>query len=106
MGVLSVTNVSVDSISSQDALNDIIQRIDLVRGDFRQVATIRSWNNALTSDTQLTTAKLTLEVSGGTYIRSLAHKIGQDLGCGALLLNLKRTHVGPFSEHDSLRLTS
>jgi len=42
--------------------------------------------------------KLTIEIhsSSGTYIRSLAHDIGQQLGCGAYLTQLKRTHIGPF----------
>ncbi len=35
--------------------------------------------------------------SKGTYIRSLAHDIGQILGCGAHLLALTRTHSGPFA---------
>jgi tRNA pseudouridine55 synthase len=34
--------------------------------------------------------------SAGTYIRSLAHDLGQKLGCGALLSKLRRTHVGEF----------
>src|SRR5207244_4279374 len=34
--------------------------------------------------------------SKGTYIRSLAHDLGQFLGCGAHLFALKRTRSGPF----------
>ncbi len=42
---------------------------------------------------------LDLEVrcSAGTYIRSLAHDLGQQLGCGALLSSLRRTEIGEFS---------
>jgi tRNA pseudouridine55 synthase len=35
-------------------------------------------------------------VSGGTYVRSLARDVGEALGCGAHLMALKRTAVGPF----------
>jgi tRNA pseudouridine55 synthase len=35
--------------------------------------------------------------SKGTYIRSLAHDIGQSLGCGAYLSGLKRTRSGEFT---------
>ena len=35
--------------------------------------------------------------SGGTYIRSLAHDLGQTVGCGAYLARLVRTRVGRFS---------
>ena len=42
---------------------------------------------------------LTLEItcSHGAYIRSLAHDLGQALGCGAHLHALTRTRVGPFT---------
>jgi tRNA pseudouridine55 synthase len=41
---------------------------------------------------------LTTEVhcSSGTYIRSLANDIGNELGCGAYLKELKRTQVGKY----------
>lgn len=35
--------------------------------------------------------------SKGTYIRSLAHDLGQALGCGAHLTALRRIAIGPFS---------
>ncbi len=35
--------------------------------------------------------------STGTYIRSLAHDLGQRLGCGAILSRLRRTRIGSFS---------
>jgi len=36
----------------------------------------------------------TTTVSSGTYIRSLAHDIGQKIGCGAYLKELQRTEIG------------
>jgi tRNA pseudouridine55 synthase len=39
--------------------------------------------------------------STGTYIRSLAHDIGQDLGCGAYLSSLCRTRIGEFLLRDA-----
>lgn len=45
----------------------------------------------------LPTATLRVVCSKGTYIRSLAHDLGQRLGCGAFLLNLRRTRIGKFS---------
>jgi len=43
------------------------------------------------------TARFTIECSSGTYIRSLAHDMGQKLGCGAHLSEICRTAVGEFS---------
>ena len=34
--------------------------------------------------------------SSGTYIRSIAHDLGQMLGCGGILSRLRRTHIGDF----------
>lgn len=38
--------------------------------------------------------RFTVACSKGTYIRSLAHDIGQKLGVGAYLFNLRRTKIG------------
>ena len=40
-------------------------------------------------------------VSAGTYVRSLAHELGQKLGIGAHLANLRRTAVGEFTIEQS-----
>ncbi len=50
--------------------------------------------------------ELTLEVhcSAGTYIRSLAHDLGQALGCGAHLAGLRRTASGSFRVQDAVTL--
>ncbi len=41
-------------------------------------------------------AVLDVECGSGTYIRSLAHDIGEEIGCGAHLRALVRIAVGPF----------
>jgi tRNA pseudouridine55 synthase len=40
-------------------------------------------------------------VSSGTYVRSLAHEMGQKLGCGAHLASLRRTQVAEFGIADA-----
>ena len=42
--------------------------------------------------------------STGTYIRSLAHDLGQALGCGGHLTVLTRTRIGEFELKDALTL--
>jgi len=39
--------------------------------------------------------------SGGTYVRVLAADAGQALGCGAHLVALRRTAIGPFGVEDA-----
>ncbi len=43
-----------------------------------------------------------VECGKGTYIRSLAHDLGQHLGCGAYVKNLTRTKCGLFTIEDAL----
>jgi H/ACA ribonucleoprotein complex subunit 4 len=42
---------------------------------------------------------------GGTYIRKLCYDIGEILGCGAHMQELRRTRAGPFVENSSDRVT-
>jgi len=41
--------------------------------------------------------RLRLHCSGGTYMRSIAHDVGQSLGCGAHIAELRRVASGEFS---------
>lgn len=45
-----------------------------------------------------------LECSTGTYVRSVAHDLGQTLRCGGHLASLRRTKVGPFAIDDAAKL--
>lgn len=43
-----------------------------------------------------TTVEVEIECSGGTYVRTIAHDLGQKIGCGAYLQSLVRTSIGRF----------
>jgi tRNA pseudouridine55 synthase len=49
-------------------------------------------------------ARFVIECSSGTYIRSLAHEMGQQVGGGAHLAEIKRTAVGEFSIEQAIKL--
>src|SRR5271170_1812775 len=49
-------------------------------------------------------AEFSIRVSAGGYVRSVAHDLGQLLGCGAHLASLRRTSAGPFILADALTL--
>ncbi len=51
---------------------------------------------------KLPTLTIEVECSKGTYVRSLAHDLGQYLGCGGYLVNLIRTQYGPFRIENAL----
>ena len=49
-------------------------------------------------------ARFAMSISAGGYVRSVAHELGQDLGCGAHLSALRRTQAGVFTEAEAHRL--
>ena len=55
---------------------------------------------------EFTEQRMTLEVecSSGTYIRALGRDLGQMLGCGAVMSELRRTAIGPFCVDQSLKV--
>lgn len=49
-------------------------------------------------------ARIVVHCSSGTYVRSIAHDLGQQLGCGAFVDQLRRTGSGEFIEAQSRTL--
>lgn len=78
------------------------------RNGQRAYALARKGEQVALEARQVTVSELDLTIEGdhmqmavrctsGTYIRSLARDIGEQLGCGGHLSMLRRTHIGPFS---------
>lgn len=75
----------------------IIQMIEKVEGDFRQEEIIKGWNNFLKrDDKKYPVATLNINCTSGTYVRGLAHQIGQNLSTGAIALEILRKRVGDY----------
>jgi tRNA pseudouridine55 synthase len=53
-----------------------------------------------------TIARICVRCSAGTYLRGIAHDVGQQLGCGAFLTALRRTMSGEFTESHARTLES
>ena len=47
---------------------------------------------------------LRIGCEAGTYVRKLIHDVGEVLGCGAHMHELRRTRAGPFTEESSITL--
>lgn len=47
---------------------------------------------------------LQVHCSSGTYVRSLAHDLGQKLGCGGYVKDLRRVKIGSFKVQDAVAL--
>jgi tRNA pseudouridine55 synthase len=46
-------------------------------------------------------ARIQVHCSAGTYLRSIAHELGQSVGCGAYLKSLRRLRCGDFDIADA-----
>jgi len=47
-------------------------------------------------------AKLRIDCGRGTYVRAIARDLGEKLGVGGYLTELRRTRVGPFVAEDAV----
>jgi tRNA U55 pseudouridine synthase TruB len=70
-----------------------------VRGDFRQQAILDSWENIALK--QFPIIRATISVGAGTYIRSIAHMVGESTGVQICLSALSRTRI----YNDTISLT-
>lgn len=90
------------------------ERLEEFRGEIKQVppkksAVKRQERKRMVKELKLLERKgqkLLIRVSceAGTYIRKLAHDLGESLGVGAHMKELRRTRIGPFSVEDAISL--
>lgn len=95
----------VTKISSAAVLDAVVQKIQNVKGDFRQTAIIREWKNVLSTHRyEFELIKIFIECGSGTYVRSIVHELGKRLGAGACVFTLKRLSVGDYSVTTSIKI--
>ena len=99
-GEIGIDHVESVLVQFED---EIYQRPPLRSSVKRQLRTRRIYYlNFLEMDRRNVLFKVGCE--GGTYIRKLCFDIGEVLGCGAHMQELRRTRAGPFVEADSVTL--
>jgi tRNA pseudouridine55 synthase len=96
--VFSLEHIHTRQVSGKEMLDEVLQKIALVSGDFRQKEILSLWQNALIAIPRelFLISKFRADVSSGTYIRGLAHEMGKFLKTGALAWSIKRTRVGEY----------
>ncbi len=95
--VYSADILEIKKITPEKLLRDIHTLCDTVTGDFRQTEIATTWENQLKNhDREFILVRIEFAVSSGTYIRSLAHQLGQLTGTGACLYALHRTSIGDY----------
>lgn len=73
-------------------LAEILERIDLVKGDFRQDEIKESWKNILknSQEEKFQITKMKVVCSSGTYVRSICNELG------GLAYSIERKRVGNY----------
>lgn len=86
-------------ISKEKLKAEIITKINIVSGDFRQEKIVKRWEEVLESSTQESFEIISCKVScsSGTYVRKLVSDIGKKLGVPLVTYNILRTKVGNYS---------
>ncbi|HEY5649131.1 MAG TPA: hypothetical protein VLB09_03195 [Nitrospiria bacterium] len=94
--------VSIETIEKEALARKITRAIGKVEGDFRQDAILGKWKKALGNhpNRKFIAARIEMRVSGGTYIRSIAHDLGRAMGIPAFALGIKRTQSGDIRIRD------
>ena len=57
------------------------------------------------TDRQVDEFTLEVQCSKGTYIRTLVEDVGEELGCGAHVIGLRRLSAGPFDETEAVSMS-
>lgn len=83
--IYSIELLDLNKIDLSDVVSDVISRVDLVEGDFRQEKIKGRWDSTLrdVGDLSLSIAKVRVCMSKGMYVRGLAVDIASKLNtCG------------------------
>lgn len=100
---LGVTSLSNSELSAR--IGDFLTRVPCstepskaLGADFRIDEVRRSWDSLLESTRECNFAVISLRVTcgSGTYMRSLAPRIGEELGTRALALSIHRAKIGVY----------
>lgn len=95
--VRAITLRGLETVPLGGLAREAAARVDLVRGDFRQDAIRARWTALAGDPATVTLARLTVDCSAGTFMRSLAHDLGEALGVPAMAWRILRTRVGELT---------
>jgi tRNA pseudouridine55 synthase len=96
--IYDIKEIGRNNITGKDIASNFILNINKVNGDFRQKEIIEEWNNFCDKygDVSFKVLKLKVYCSSGTYMRSLAERIAEDIGVFGIALSIKRVKIGDF----------
>ncbi len=93
------------TLNEKEIKKIIVEKINKVKGDFRQKKISEKWKKILVNkDQQHLVFKIKISTDSGFYVRSFANKVGNDLSNGALLFHLRRIKIGKYSIDNCIKL--
>ncbi len=100
--IYSIKLLNYENIRASDLVKNIIEKVKLIEGDFRQEEVISNWKNfeKENKDNQFIKIKIKVSTSSGTYVRGIASDLGDRLRSKAFAFSITRTKVGKFEKED------
>jgi len=93
--IRAIKHIDDRTINTDDLLQTVNERCALATQDFRQDEVLQAWKYVLGGPTaKYVVTAIRVRCSAGTYMRSLAHDLGEQLGCGACAFSIHRMNVG------------
>lgn len=89
--LLGIKKEYVDTITQA-----VIADVAKVRGDFRQEEITKNWQSLLGEQPPCTVVTIRVHCSSGTYMRSLATWVGEQIGVPALAYKIHRVKIGEY----------
>lgn len=96
--IYSIEQIGSSIVTAKRISDTVINNIKKVTGEFRQEKTIELWEKFGNDNAsnRFAVIKIKVNCSSGTYMRSLAHRIGIDMGIPSLAYSIKRTRVNGY----------
>lgn len=87
--IFDIERLEEREINGQDILAEVLKKIDLVQGDFRQEEIKKAWQE-IDLPEKFQIIKFKINCSSGTYVRSICNELG------GIAYLIKRTRVGEY----------
>jgi len=103
--IFAASLVGMKRVKCEDLQAEIEGAIKQVKGDFRQERIFHLWQDALRLlyGISFDIATVSIHCSSGTYVRSIAHELGERMGMPALAMRILRTRVGKYKIRGALK---
>lgn len=99
VSVLSCGYVGRQSISKDELLDIVRNKISLVKGDFRQAEILENWKTIIkeSKHSVFVVDKIKIEVTSGFYVRQFVSDMAHSFGLFATTFHIKRIKIGKYN---------